>query len=101
MWGRRFEASVSDDIGRMLNMSAEVFDLVSDNVKMAIDGVFKKTPEDVNQLDKYLSEKLRRDVSVTGFYDLEVVKMIHLLDVKFQLLWSKILISTGRLTKKI
>lgn len=101
VWGRRFEASVSDDIGRMLNMSAEVFDLVSDNVKMAIDGVFKKTPEDVNQLDKYLSEKLRRDVSVTGFYDLEVVKMIHLLDVKFQLLWSKILISTGRLTKKI
>ena len=83
VWGRRFEASVTDDIGRMLNMSAEVFDLISDGVKMSIDGIFKKTPEDVNQLDKYISEKLRRDVSVTGFYDLEVVKMIHLLDVKF------------------
>ena len=101
VWGRRFEASVTDDIGRMLNMSAEVFDFVSDNVKMAIDGIFRKSPDKMNELDQLLSEKFRRDVSVTGFYDLEVVKMIHLLDVKFQLLWSKILTLSGRLTKKI
>ena len=83
VWGRRFEASVSDDIGRMLNMSADVFDFVSDNVKMAIDGIFRKSPDKMNELDQLLSEKFRRDVSVTGFYDLEVVKMIHLLDIKF------------------
>lgn len=95
VWGRRFEASVSDDIGRMLNMSADVFDFVSDNVKMAIDGIFRKSPDKMNELDQLLSEKFRRDVSVTGFYDLEVVKMIHLLDIKFQLLWSKILSATS------
>jgi hypothetical protein len=101
VWGSRFEAKYSDDLSRMINMGADIFEFADDGVVDKIRNIMNNDVGNEDRISRVLSEKYSRDVTVTGFKKLNLVKKLSGIAVKVSLFFTKALFGLGDiLTKK-
>ena len=101
VWGSRFEAKYSDDLSRMINMGADIFEFADDGVVDKIRNIMNNDIGNEDRISKVISEKYSRDVTVTGFKRLNLVKKLSGIAVKVSLFFTKALFGLGDiLTKK-
>lgn len=101
VWGSRFEAKYSDDLSRMLNMGADIFEFADDGVADKIRNIMSTDVGDEDRISRVLSEKYNRDITVIGFKRLNLVKKLSGIAAKVSLFFTKALFGLGDiLTKK-
>jgi hypothetical protein len=85
----------------MLNMGADIFEFADDGVVDKIRNIMNNDVGNEDRISRVLSEKYSRDVTVTGFKKLNLVKKLSGIAVKVSLFFTKALFGLGDiLTKK-